>query len=79
MGILGVVGAAYAFGAWSDDILKIVPNLTLIIGIILLIALSVTTKFGKERWSMVLVIDSHILIIGGLITTDISMKYTLVY
>ena len=69
LGILGVVGAAYAFGAWSDDILKIVPNLTLIIGIILLIALSVTTKFGKERWSMVLVIDSHILIIGGLITT----------
>jgi hypothetical protein len=43
--------------------------LTLIIGIILLIALSVTSKFGKERWSMVLVIDSHILIIGGLITT----------
>jgi hypothetical protein len=69
LGILGIVFAAYAFGAWSDNILKIIPNLTLSIGIVLLIALSATSKFGKERWSMVLVIDSHILIIGGLITT----------
>jgi hypothetical protein len=69
MGILGIIFAAYAFGAWSGDILEIVPKMTLIMGIVLLIALSATSKFGKERWSMVLVIDSHILIIGGLITT----------
>lgn len=69
MGILSIVFVAYAFGAWSGDILEIVPKMTLIMGIVLLIALSATSKFGKERWSMVLVIDSHILIIGGLITT----------
>jgi hypothetical protein len=69
MGILAIILSAYAFGAWSDYILEIIPKITLMIGIILLIALSATSKFSKERWSMVLVINSHILIIGGLITT----------
>ena len=69
MGILSIILAMYAFGAWSNSILQNVPYLTLILGTILLIALSMTSKFGKERWSMVLTIDSHILIIGGLITT----------
>ena len=69
MGILSIILAMYAFGAWSNIILQNVPYLTLILGTILLIALSMTSKFGKERWSMVLTIDSHILIIGGLITT----------
>jgi len=69
MGILSIILAMYAFGAWSNSILQNVPYLTLILGTILLIVLSMTSKFGKERWSMVLTIDSHILIIGGLITT----------
>jgi hypothetical protein len=69
MGILSIILAMYAFGAWSNSILQNVPYLTLILGTILLIALSMTSKFRKERWSMVLTIDSHILIIGGLITT----------
>ena len=69
MGILSIILAMYAFGAWSNSILQNVPYLTLILGTILLIALSMTSKFGKERWSMALTIDSHILIIGGLITT----------
>ena len=69
MGILSIILAMYAFGAWSNSILQNVPYLTLILGTILLIALPMTSKFGKERWSMVLTIDSHILIIGGLITT----------
>ena len=71
IGFLSIILAIYAFGAWSDDILKIAPNLTLILGLILLAALSMTSKFRKERWSMVLAIDSHILIIIGLMTTGL--------
>ncbi len=71
IGFLSIILAIYAFGAWSDDILKIAPDLTLILGLILLAALSMTSKFRKERWSMVLAIDSHILIIIGLMTTGL--------
>ena len=71
IGILSIILAIYAFGAWSDDILKIAPNLTLILGLVLLATLSMTSKFKKERWSMVLAIDSHIFIIIGLMTTGL--------
>ena len=71
IGILSIILAIYAFGAWSDDILKIAPNLTLILGLVLLATLSMTSKFKKERWSMVLAIDSHVFIIIGLMTTGL--------
>jgi hypothetical protein len=65
MGILCGILAIFAISSWSENVI-LFSEIILFLGISLLILCSLTIKFRGERWTMMLAIDSHILIITGI-------------
>ena len=53
-----------------------VDDLTLIVGIVLLILCGLTVPLKKDKWTMTLATDSHLLLYSGLLLTG---KFTTIY
>ena len=55
--------ALFAIGNWYEPALDIFPEVTMGIGLLLLALLALTVPLKGESWSMMLAVDSHLLII----------------
>jgi hypothetical protein len=55
--------ALFAIGNWYEPILSVFPETTMGIGLLLLALLALTVPLKGESWSMMLAVDSHLLLI----------------
>ena len=55
--------------AWVDNLSAFLPNLTLIIGILLLVMCALTVPLKGADWTMVLAVDAHLFIFIGILST----------
>jgi len=72
VGLLSIV----SFTNWVQVLEGTVDDLTLIVGIVLLILCGLTVPLKKDKWTMTLATDSHLLLYSGLLLTG---KFTTIY
>ncbi len=72
MGILSVALAIVSIESWFEGFTGIVGDLYSILGVALVILLVCTIPMNGERWSMMLAVNSHVLLILGLIISGSS-------
>ena len=73
MGILSIALAILSIESWFDGFSGIVGDLYGSLGIVLLILLVCTIPMKGERWSVMLAINAHLLLILGLIMSGLSL------
>ena len=73
MGILCIALAILSIESWFDGFSGIVGGLYGSLGIVLLILLVCTIPMKGERWSVMLAINAHVLLILGLIASGLSL------
>jgi len=59
----------FSFGSWVSELMDLVPMLVLFLGILMLLLCATTIKSGREKWTIMATINSHLLIITGLLWT----------
>jgi len=73
MGILCIALAILSIESWFDGFSGIVGGLYSSLGIVLLVLLVCTIPMKGERWSVMLAINAHVLLILGLIASGLSL------
>ena len=58
-----------AISSWYDGLGEYIPNLTLWLGILIMISCALTIPYKGGDWTMVLAIDAHLLIFIGILST----------
>ena len=69
MGIFSIGLVMFSFGSWVSELMDLVPMLVLFLGILMLLLCATTIKSGREKWTIMATINSHLLIITGLLWT----------
>ena len=73
MGVLSIALAIVSIESWFEGFTGIVGDLYSILGMALVILLVCTIPMNGERWSMMLAVNSHVLLISGLLISGLSM------
>tara|TARA_Y100000768_G_scaffold252279_1_gene191676 strand:- start:264 stop:2354 length:2091 start_codon:yes stop_codon:yes gene_type:complete len=73
MGVLSIALAVVSIESWFEGFSGIVGDLYSILGMTLLILLACTIPMKGERWSMMLAVNSHVLLILGLLISGLSV------
>ena len=73
MGILCIALAILSIESWFDGFSGIVGGLYGSLGVVLLVLLVCTIPMKGERWSVMLAINAHVLLILGLIASGLSL------
>ena len=73
MGVLSIALAIVSIESWFEGFTGIVGDLYSILGLALVILLVCTIPMNGERWSMMLAVNSHVLLISGLLISGLSM------
>jgi hypothetical protein len=58
-----------AISSWYEGLGEYIPNLTLWLGILIMISCALTIPYKGGDWTMVLAIDAHLLIFIGILST----------
>jgi len=74
--IPAILFSIISFSNWISSLKGTVDEITLIIGIILLLLCALTVPFRKDNWTMTLATDSHLLLYSGLLWTG---TFTTIY
>lgn len=67
--IPAIIFSMISFSNWISPLKGVVDELTLILGVILLILCVLTVPLKKEIWTMSLAIDAHLMLYVGLVVT----------
>lgn len=67
--IPAIIFSVISFSNWISPLKGVVDELTLILGVVLLILCVLTVPLKKEIWTMSLAIDAHLMLYVGLVVT----------
>ena len=67
--IPAIIFSMISFSNWISPLKGVVDELTLILGVVLLILCVLTVPLKKEIWTMSLAIDAHLMLYVGLVVT----------